>query len=42
MLMSCLLINGTKKIIQKKTVGQDIKNLLSHSEKNCLNLSSRL
>ena len=32
-LSSCLFIKGTKKIIQKKTVGQDIINLFNHSEK---------
>jgi len=26
-LSNCLFINGTKKMIQKKTVGQEIKNL---------------
>ena len=35
-LSSCLFIRGTKKIIQKKTVGQDIINLLSHAEKKLL------
>ena len=28
-----MLIKGTKKIIQKKTVGQDIINLFNHAEK---------
>ena len=28
-----MFIKGTKKIIQKKTVGQDIINLFNHSEK---------